>query len=250
VTFRNALQNAVFYVLFVPWTFFVSVSEILLGYIPGTRPVMRKLELLWARLAVFASRARPEVDSPQLDPEQNYIFVANHQSYLDIPMILSAFPLHFPRFLAKESLFRIPFFGPGMRKLGHLPVNRENRRKGMEGINDAVRRAGSGESILIFPEGTRNESDGGTLQDFQIGAFLIALKSGLPVVPVIVDGTGEVLPKGSFRLRPGHTTLHVFEPLDASGYSLRERERFREELRSYMQNRLSEIRQWKSQRTA
>ena len=246
---RNAVQNFVFYCLFLPWTLFVSVSEIVLGYVPGARGIMRRLELAWARLAVFASRAKPEVITPKLDPGRNYVFVANHQSYLDIPLILSVFPRHFPRFLAKDSLFRIPFFGPGMRKLGHLPINRENRRKGMEGINHAVGQAGKGESILIFPEGTRNDADGGTLQEFQIGAFLIALKSGLPVVPVIVDGTRDVLPKGSLRLRPGRATLHAFEPLETGGYSLKERERFRDEFRSLMQQRLSEIRQWKNQQT-
>lgn len=240
--FTRILRSIIFYAVFISGTFIISASVVILGYLPGTTSLIRKLELCWAKLSVFVSGVKLQVEKSELKKEENYIFLANHQSNLDIPIILSSFSEFFPRFLAKESLFKIPFFGPGMRKTGHIPIDRENKRKGMQALQAAVQRAKAGESILIFPEGTRNPK-GDKLQEFQIGAFIIILKSGLPVVPLIINGTNKILPKGSKFVQKGTVQLLALSPMDISNYSIKERERLKEDMRELMQNKFLEMKQ-------
>jgi 1-acyl-sn-glycerol-3-phosphate acyltransferase len=182
-----------------------------------------------------------EADEPELEPDQNYIFLANHQSHLDIPIILARYARYFPRFFAKDSLFRIPLFGPGMRRTGHLSVNRENKRQGMKDVQHAVEQIQGGESVLIFPEGTRNITEQ-PLQDFQIGAFIIALKAGAPVVPLIIDGTRQILPKGRICVHPGRVRLKAFSPIDINKeYTLKQRNQLKEEVFALMHKHLMEL---------
>ncbi len=190
-----------------------------------------------------------ETDLPYLEPGGNYVFISNHQSYLDIPLILSLFPDLDLRFLAKDSLFRIPIFGPGMWHTGHFSVNRENRRQGMKDLERVVQALKQGESALIFPEGTRN-SQAEELLPFQSGAFIIVLKSGLPMVPIVLDGTRESLPRGAKTMRPARIRVKALEPMDVQGsYSLKDREILKEEVRSTMQKELQELRKWEKEAT-
>ena len=244
---RLVLRNAFFLTVFLFMTVLVSLSVIVLSRFRSTMPLRRRLELIWAKAAVFASGIKLQaVDLPTLDPNRSYIFISNHQSHLDIPIILSLFDDFFPRFLAKRSLFRIPVFGPGMRLTGHLTVDRENRRQGMKDLEAAVAKAQSGESVLVFPEGTRNTRE--SLLDFQSGAFILVVKSGIPIVPVIIDGSREVLPKGSIFVRPRTVRIKALPPLDWAGkYTLKERDRLKRELWELMQNEYLELQQWDKQ---
>jgi 1-acyl-sn-glycerol-3-phosphate acyltransferase len=133
-----------------------------------------------------------------------------------------------------------------MRLTGHLTVDRENRRQGMKDLEAAVARSQSGESVLVFPEGTRNTRE--RLLDFQSGAFILVVKSGLPIVPVIIDGSREVLPKGSIFVRPRTVRIKALSPLDWAGkYTLKERDRLKRELWELMQNEYLELQQWDKQ---
>ena len=244
---RLVFRNIFFLTVFIFMTVLISLSVIGLSRFRKTELLRRRLELIWAKSAVFASGVELQaLQLPTLDPKQNYIFISNHQSHLDIPIILSLFDSFFPRFLAKESLFRIPVFGPGMRNTGHLTVDRENRRQGMKDLQVAVDKAQSGESVLVFPEGTRNTT--ANLQDFQSGAFILVVKSNLPMVPVIIDGSRDVLPKGTVFVRPGRVRIKALDPLDWAGkYTLKERDRLKRELWELMQNEYLELQQWDKQ---
>jgi 1-acyl-sn-glycerol-3-phosphate acyltransferase len=209
----------------------------------GLQPLVRRLELIWAKSAVWASGMRLDVELPELDPEQNYVFLSNHQSHLDTPLILTLFSQYKPRFLARESLFEIPIFGPGMRACGHFPLRRDNRRQAMQDIQVAVSKVQQGESILVFPEGTRN-AQGDDLLDFQIGAFIVLLKTGLPVVPLLLDGTCQVHQKGTWHIRPGRVRIRALPPQQVSQeYALKQREELKQDLWSLMRKKFLELKQ-------
>lgn len=238
---KQFFQNIVFLLTVVLSTALTALSVIILALLPSTEKLLRTLEGWWARSVVMASGVRITWEGARLDPGQNYVFIANHQSHLDTPIVLSLFAAWRPRFLAKESLFRIPLFGPAMRRTGHIPIDRENRRKGMEGITKAVEQIEHGDSVLIFPEGTRNLSQEG-LQSFQIGAFIIALKAGRPVIPVIIAGTGKVLPKGSITVRPGPVRVQVLDAFQIQEtMTIKDRDRLRNEVWEVMNTAYAEI---------
>lgn len=239
------VRTIFFLTLFIPSTILISLSVLLLGLFPGTEPWLQRLEVWWAQIAVFASGMEIQADIAALDSQSAYIFVANHQSHLDIPLILSLFPQYFPRALAKESLFRIPIFGPGMRRTGHLPIDRENRRRGLQHIHAAAQKAQEGVSILIFPEGSRN-IDTERLQEFQVGAFIIALLSGVPIVPIVLDGTNAILPKGSWRVQKGVVRVRGLKPLSQSErYTLKDREQLKKDVSGMMEKTYSELHSWR-----
>ncbi|MCF8104002.1 MAG: 1-acyl-sn-glycerol-3-phosphate acyltransferase [Desulfohalobiaceae bacterium] len=212
----------------------------LLSLFPGTKGLLQKLELFWARATVLAAGVK--LEKSRVDPglQTNSIFIGNHQSWLDIPVFLTVLAPYAPRFVAKETLFRVPIFASGMRRMGHLSINRTNNRKGMRDIQLVAERVNQGESVLIFPEGTRN-TDSRQLKGFHIGAFVLALKADRPVVPVVVQGTGRVLPRGSLTVRPGTVTVRAGEPLNVkAGYSLKDRGRLRDDVQAKMQELLTE----------
>jgi 1-acyl-sn-glycerol-3-phosphate acyltransferase len=246
---RAVVRSVSFFVVFGVVTVVISLSVILLSPWPRTMSFRRRLENFWARTAVRASGVHVESDIPELDPNQNYVFLANHQSHLDIPVILSLFPEHCPRFLAKESLFRIPVFGPGMGNTGHFSVNRENRRQGMKDLQRVVDAMQQGESALIFPEGTRNMDANGLLP-FQTGAFIVLLKSGVPAVPLILDGSNRILPKGAKLMRPGTVRIRALPSINiAERYTLKDRESLKEEIWRMMQNEFLEFTSWQEETT-
>ena len=165
----------------------------------------------WARGLLLASGARVRVTGAEgLDPAGHYIFVANHQSHLDIPAITVAFPGPV-RFVAKKSLFSIPVLGQAMRTLGHVPVDRQDREAAQASLAQALEPLRTRVSLLFFAEGTRSVT--GELGPFKKGALAMAEAAGVPVVPVAVVGTREVLPKGSLRVRAAPVAVAFGPPM-------------------------------------
>jgi 1-acyl-sn-glycerol-3-phosphate acyltransferase len=145
----------------------------------------------------------------RLTPATTYIFVANHQSHYDTPVVFSSLPYQL-RIIAKESLARFPVLGWHLRRGGHLFVDRDNPDR--EGILRRWRALVSeGLSLIIYAEGTRSAD--GRVARFRAGSFLLAIQAGLPVVPVAIVGTRGVMPKGRLRTEPGRVTLIVHEPI-------------------------------------
>lgn len=140
---------------------------------------------------------------------ETYVFISNHQSIYDIPVIFASLPFQL-RIIAKESLGRFPFLGWHLIRAGHLLVDRRNPDR--SGILDRWRRlVGDHLSLIIFPEGTRSAD--GRVGQFKAGSFLLALEAGLTIVPVTVCGTIHVMKKGRLMTCPGHVTLQVHEPV-------------------------------------
>ncbi len=136
----------------------------------------------------------------KLDPESSYVVVSNHSSYMDIPALYSALPLEI-RFFAKKGLFSIPLLGWHLRRAGHLPVVRGDPRASLKSMSEGARLIRErGVSVLLFPEGGRTEAG---IRPFKEGAAYIAIKAGVPVVPVGLVNMRNVLPMHSLLLRPG-----------------------------------------------
>jgi 1-acyl-sn-glycerol-3-phosphate acyltransferase len=173
--------------------------------------------------ALFGARlvgVRTEiVGRERLDPNQTYIFMANHVSNIDPPVFV---PLIGRRvfILVKKELFRIPILGYAMRKAQFIAVNRQNREAAVESVKQAVDVLKSGLSMMAYPEGTRSRD--GRMLPFKKGPFHLAMDSGISVVPVTIIGAYEVWPKGHFKVSPGTITIVFHPPMDPKQFSSRE----------------------------
>jgi 1-acyl-sn-glycerol-3-phosphate acyltransferase len=151
-----------------------------------------------------------------IDPKRQYIFIANHQSNIDIPVLIQSLPGFQLRWIAKRELLRIPLFGWAMWAAKHITVNRSNRAEGMAILKKAQQRMRGGISLVIFPEGTRSMN--GRPLPFKRGGLLLALKTQAAIVPVTINGSGKILAKGDWRIRRGIIEVTVGEPISVENY--------------------------------
>jgi len=173
----------------------------------GSGEAAHKVARFWADCVLIPSGVKVHVTGGENVPENKpVIFACNHMSQCDIPVLYRALPVQF-RFVVKKELFRIPYLGMAMKASGYIPVNRSGGKAAIKSLNEAAERIKSGASIVIFPEGTRSVD--GSLGPFKSGAFLLALKSGCPVIPVAISGTHEILPKGSLHARSGDVFVSI-----------------------------------------
>ncbi len=200
-----------------------SLAAILL--IVGCRLSAIKAQILpqlWARAICRLAGARVKVLGREgLDPSQSYIFAANHQSQFDIFALQGYLGIDF-RWLAKKELFAVPVFGRGMRLAGYIPVDRSRGRQALQSLNEAAERIAGGTSVIIFPEGTR--SPDGQIHPFKSGAMMLAIKAGVPIVPMAIIGTHKVLAKGRLLAQSGPVTIRLGRPLDISRFKAGDRQ--------------------------
>jgi 1-acyl-sn-glycerol-3-phosphate acyltransferase len=167
----------------------------------------------WARLILSTTGVRVEVSGLQhLEPGRSYVFAANHQSIYDIPIVFTSIPAQL-RIVAKESLGRIPFMGWHLHRAGHLLVDRRN--PGADIVNKMARLVRQGNSLIVFPEGTRSVD--GVVGRFKKGSFAVAVDARLPVVPVTITGSRHVMKKGQLMVCPGQVQLVVHPPIATEG---------------------------------
>ncbi len=210
-------------------TVIIGTYGTLVGFLPPKGDWTRNGARLWARIILWACGVRLRVEGAETVPRDTpVVFMANHESWLDIPALLVAIPGQV-RFLAKKSLFSVPFLGWAMRAMGFIPVDRENRRQAIRSFEEAAARIRAGRSVLVFPEETR--SPNGELLPFQRGGFLIALKAQLPIVPTGLQGPRKVLPKKRYLLRPGPITVRFGEPVLTGGLGVGSKERLMQQVR-------------------
>ena len=182
----------------------------------------------WARLILLTTRVRVEVTGlDRLDPDRTYVFVANHQSIYDIPILFWSLP-HQLRIIAKESLGRFPFLGWHLRRTGHMLVDRKRPDRARI-FGWASKLTANGLSLIVFPEGTRSRD--GRVGRFKGGSFYLALEAGLPVVPLSVVGSRHVMLKGRLATYPGDVRLIVHEPIDTRGLDGSDAREFAERVR-------------------
>jgi len=180
-----------------------------------------RLAQAWAHMVLAVSGVRVCVEGlEKLHANSSYVLVANHRSYMDTPAILAHIPLQF-RFFAKKGLFRIPLLGGHLRRAGHLPVVRGNPRASLKSLSEGARLIRErGISLLLFPEGGRMPAE---MSGFKEGAAYLAMKAGVPAVPIGILGTREVLPMGSFHVRPHEVILRIGDPIPTADLQIHER---------------------------
>jgi 1-acyl-sn-glycerol-3-phosphate acyltransferase len=174
----------------------------------------------WARMILWTSRVRVRVQGIEnVKTGASYVLCVNHQSHMDIPIVLAALPFQF-RFAAKKQLFRYPFLGWHLRRSGHVPIDRENPHAAVKSLREAADAVRHGTPVVIFPEG--GTSRDGTIKPFKGGGFMLATKSEAPVVPITIRGSRTVLMPKTYHVRGGPVDVIVGEPIAPDGMSASE----------------------------
>jgi 1-acyl-sn-glycerol-3-phosphate acyltransferase len=216
-------------VVTIPSASAVLIISMLSSASPWIEPVIR----LWARLIVRGAGIDLQAEGiERIDRSKRYILIANHHSYFDIPCIFAAIPQPI-RFMAKKSLFSIPIFGWALGRAGFIPIDRKNRRTAVKSFDLAVERIRRGNTIVIFPEEGRSREV--AMRPFQRGAFLLAIRSELPILPIAIDGTYEVLRVGATRITPGIVTIRVGTEIETAGVGVRAKESLSEQSRGQIE---------------
>ncbi|NLD35502.1 MAG: 1-acyl-sn-glycerol-3-phosphate acyltransferase [Desulfatiglans sp.] len=177
----------------------------------------------WGKSILWVSGIRIQVKGIEnLDLSKPSVFMCNHQSNFDIPVLFSALPAQF-RWIAKAELFKIPLFGRAMRGAGYISIERKERRKAIQSLREAAEKIRSGVSVMIFPEGTRSLD--GNIGEFKKGGFFLAYDAGAQIVPIVLNGTWSIMSKDSLAIRPGNVTLSILPSVNVTDYSKADKSR-------------------------
>jgi 1-acyl-sn-glycerol-3-phosphate acyltransferase len=213
----RTLLALIFLVIYIPVAALVGFPWTL---ITGNSELLYNLGMVGARTAVRLAGINIETEGREsLDPAKTYVFMANHVSNVDPPVLIPSLPAR-TSVLVKKELFRIPVLGRAMRLGSLVPVDRSNREAAIAGMHEAAEVVRSGINMTIFPEGTR--SFDGKLLPFKKGPFYLAIDSGAPIVPVTILGTREIMPKRSLLIHPGTARLVFHPPIHPADFSDRD----------------------------
>lgn len=203
--------------LALPVTLFFSLLTLLdIFLIRRSEQKVQIFPITWGKVICRLAGVKVRIEGAEnLLPDQTYIFVGNHVSQFDIFSFQGYFPHDF-RWIAKKELFRIPFFGPAMLRSGIVPIDRSHGREALRSLTRAAEQIAAGTSVLIFPEGTRSAD--GRLQPFKTGAVMLAIKAGVPVVPIGFNGTYAILPKGKLLANCGEIVIRIGSPISPDSY--------------------------------
>jgi 1-acyl-sn-glycerol-3-phosphate acyltransferase len=214
------------------YTVVLGCVSLLVSLFDPTGGRQQKIARLWSQMILWTVGATVEVEGlGRIDISKPQVYVVNHLSAFDIPVLYTHLPFQF-RILAKKELFRYPFMGWHLRRSGQIPVVLENPKASVRSLNLAVASIRKGNSLVIFPEGGR--SPNGQLQSFMGGAFYAAVKAQVDVVPIVLVGTYEMLKMNSYHIKPGPIQMLVGSPISTAGMSTRDIAKITEQARVVM----------------
>ena len=207
------------YLVFIPVVVLVTACQaslaIVLSLLVSPRTASRLSAVPWARILAFMAPMRVVVEGREnIDPQQSYVLVSNHQSQFDIFMLYGWLGVDF-KWVMKQELRSVLGIGMACDRLGHIFIDRSNHAAAMATLEAAQKKIVDGTSVMFFPEGTRSRD--GKLMRFKKGAFRMAVDLGLPILPLTVTGTRDVLPAGTSDLLPGSARLIIHEPISVDG---------------------------------
>src|SRR3954470_5585443 len=192
----------------------------------------------WSKCLLLAAGVKVRVHGVEkISQTEPYIFASNHVSWFDVPALAANLPRY--KFVAKAELFKVPVFGKAMRAAGMIEIQRENRKAAFGAYDIAADRIREGNSVVVFPEGTRGRAY--PLRPFKKGPFVLAIAAGVPIVPVIVHGTIEIMSKGSLWAHPGTIDVHLLEPVSTAGVDYDHREALMQTVRKRMADAMREL---------
>ena len=232
------IHSALLITLGVAITAFMSFWSIVFSIFPTAVNKIHKVANLWAKILLLICNTKVKVIGEEnLLRGKPQIFMANHQSDFDILISLAYIPVQF-RWIAKKELFAIPIFGAAMRSAGYIEIDRSNKEKALQSIDEAALRIQRGKSIMTFPEGTRSRD--GEIKPFKQGVFHLAIKSGVPIVPVSIIGSGRIMPKRSLRIKPGQIKLMIGKPIEVVNFDIEKRHELIEIVRNEIMKNFNE----------
>jgi len=221
-------------------TFFLGLSVIvaaLLGVKDKPGGLYDKVPRWWSATVLWAAGIKIRVHGMEnAAGGEPHIFASNHVSWFDVPALAKVLPRY--KFVAKAELFKVPIFGGGMRAVGMIEIQRENRKAAFGAYEVAAERIRAGNSVVVFPEGTRGHEY--PLRPFKKGPFVLAIAAGAPIVPIIVHGTIEIMPKGSLWVHPCTIDIHLLEPVSTTGVDYDHREALMQTVRTRMADAMRE----------
>lgn len=217
---------------------FIIIPAALLGVPDKPGGIYDKVPRWWSRAVLWAGGVRLRVHGwENAGDGEPRIFAANHVSWFDVPALASILPRY--KFVAKAELFKVPMFGRGIRAAGMIEIQRDNRKAAFGAYDIAKQSIQAGNSVVVFPEGTRGHTY--ALRPFKKGPFVLAIAAGVPIVPVILHGTIEVLRRGSFRAHPGTVDIHLLEPVATAGFDYDHRQALMTKVRGRMADAMREL---------
>ncbi len=192
----------------------------------------------WAKAVLFASGTRIRVHGAErIRDGEARIFISNHVSWYDVLALAATLPRY--KFIGKAELTKVPLFGSAAVASAMIPIERENRKAAFSSYREAALLIRDAVSVIVFPEGTRGESY--ELRPFKKGPFVLAAEAGVPIVPTIVHGSIEVLPRGSLNLRVGTIDVHLLDPVSTEGRTYEDRDALARETWDRMADAMSAI---------
>ena len=236
--FRHRLSRLRSYLLIAPAIFLITgvlgTVSLLADVFDRSGRIQHSLARFWARIVLKLCLTSVRVAGlEKIDLTKPYLYIFNHLSALDIPVIYVHLPVQF-RILAKKELFRYPFLGWHLHLSGQIPIDEKSAAASMRSMNRAVEALRAGVPLVIFPEGGRSLD--GKVQPFMRGAFYAALKAQVEIVPVALVGTFEMLPMNSFHVQPRPLEMHVGAPIPITGHAVRAMEKLATEAKAAMED--------------
>ncbi len=208
---KAAYHTTKFWIIIILLSLVLGTLAVLARLFDSSSNLSHRISSLWGRWLCTLNGIQVDIEGLEhIRQDQAQIFIANHQGFFDIFALNGFLPVQI-RWVAKSSLFKIPFMGWAIAASGYIPVVRGNRKKSYQAFVTTIEKLKAGNSIVIFPEGTRSED--GTIGPFKKGGLLLSVRSGAPLVPVTLLGTGNIIRKGSGIIRPGRIQIIISPPI-------------------------------------
>jgi 1-acyl-sn-glycerol-3-phosphate acyltransferase len=234
---HHMLRTTILSLLCFLFILFLGAPLLVYARVSGNTDSLYAVGLFCVRLVLRLGGIRLEVRGQEKIPRgQAAVFMANHQSNIDPPAVFASLPPVLV--LAKHEVFRIPVLGPAMRLRGFIPVDRRDRARAIECVEQASEALRAGKSFLVFPEGTR--SPDGRLQPLKKGGFIMALNAGAPIVPVSLSGGRHIMRKGEMAIRPGPVRITFHDPVRTLDRRMEDRNQVMEEVREALLSGLTD----------
>jgi 1-acyl-sn-glycerol-3-phosphate acyltransferase len=223
----------VFIILFFfPLMYFWGVASFIASFFDAKGNLAHRCIRQWARTSLALAGLRVHIEGQErINPQNTYIFMPNHASFLDTVLAFAYIPCNF-RNIIKEEVFSVPLLGLVLRRSGEIPLDRKNPWKALRSLRRAADLLKEGISIVVFPEGTRSPNE--EIQEFKTALFILPIRSRIPVVPVLIEGTFQALKRGSILLNPVPLKLTFYDPIPADSFEVRDGDIYAEKVRQVL----------------